>query len=165
MIITITHRIMHVKLYDYWLMDNWNSLLWGIYESSKGWLVVLIINKYNCRKFVCNICLFIYPKVIGTTNWCIFNCQIMLKFYQHHYVVCRMLCVGVSPKGEHQYTLIVIWMNYMYDMCFMFQNAYVNFIMQYTFPIHWTLMYHICQFLMGLTFLTRVRKSNFISMF
>jgi len=26
-----------------------------------------------------SLVLFIYPKVIGTTNWCIFNCQIMLR--------------------------------------------------------------------------------------
>ena len=27
MIISITHRIMDVKLYDYWFIGNWNSLL------------------------------------------------------------------------------------------------------------------------------------------
>jgi len=30
-----------------------------------------------------------------------------------------MLRVGVSPKGEHQYTLTVIQMNHMHNMCFM----------------------------------------------
>ena len=53
----------------------------------------------------------------------------MLRVLLAAYHVC-MLCVGVSPKGEHQYTFIVIWMNYMYDMCFMSQNTYVNFIMK-----------------------------------
>ena len=36
MIISITHKIMDVKLYDYWFMDNRNSLLQGIYGSPKG---------------------------------------------------------------------------------------------------------------------------------
>jgi len=44
-------------------------------------------------------------------------------------IIMLVCCVGVSPKGEQQYTLIVILMNYMYDMRFMSQNAYVNFIM------------------------------------
>ena len=50
-------------------------------------------------------------------------------------------------------------------MCFMSQNVYVNFIMQYLFPIHSIFMYHLCQFLMRLTSLTRMSKSNFISVF
>ncbi len=74
-----------------------------------------------------SLVLFICPKEIDTTDWYIFNCQIMLKFYEHHYVC--MLCVDVSSKGEHQYTLTVILMNHMYDMYSMSQNTYVNFIM------------------------------------
>ena len=49
----------------------------------------------------------------------------------------------------------------MYDMCFMSQNTYVNFIMQYMFPIHWIPR----PILIGLTSLTEMSKSNFTSVF
>ena len=58
MIIYITHRIVDAKLYDY----RWNLLLYDIYGSPKGWLVVLIINEYNCRWFVYIISFIYIPK-------------------------------------------------------------------------------------------------------
>ena len=94
-----------------------------------------------------SLVLFIYLKEISTTNWCIFNCQTML----------RVLLAWIY--------IDFFWMNYMYDVCFMSQNVYVNFIMQCLFPIHQTLMYHLCQFLIGLTSLIRMSKFNFILMF
>ena len=80
-------------------------------------------------------------------------------------IIMFVCCVGVSPKGEYLYTLIVIWINYMYDLCFMSQNAYVKF--YYAIHVPNSLNSHVSSvlILMSLTSLIGRSKSNFTSVF
>ena len=73
-----------------------------------------------------------------------------------------MLCVGVSPKGEHQYALNVVWIYIICVACALcLKNTYMKFYSSQfiKFPCI------VCTNLMGLTSLTEMSESNFTPVF
>ena len=123
-----------------------------------------------------SLVLFIYPKEIDTTNWCIFNCQIMLRiFISIIMFVCYVLVYHPKENINIHWPLsewiicmtcilclkTLMWI-LLYNTCFEFIGFLciicanfngLNFFDR-NVPI-----------LMGLTSLTEMSKSNFTSVF
>ena len=110
-----------------------------------------------------SLVLFIYPKVISTTNWCIFNCQIMLRILLASlclYVVCwcitqRRTSIYIDRYLNESYVWHVFYVSK--HLCEFYYVIHVlNSLDSYVSsePI-----------LMGLTSLTEMSKSNFTSVF
>ena len=116
---------------------------------------------------VSNLCvplvLFIYPKVIGNTNWCIFNCQIMLRVLLASsclYVVCW--CITQRRAS--------IYIDRYLNESYIWHVFYVSkHLCEFYYAIHVpnSLNSHVSSvpILMGLTSLTGMRKFNFTSVF
>ena len=110
-----------------------------------------------------SLVLFIYSKEIGTTNWCIFNCQIMLRVLLASsclYVVCWC----ITQKKDSIY--IDRYLNESYVWHMFYESKHLC---EFYYAIHVpnSLNSHVSSvpILMGLTSLTRTSKSNFTSVF
>ena len=110
-----------------------------------------------------SLVLFIYPKEIDTTNWCIFNCQIMLRVFIS--IIMFVCCVLVYHLKEN---INIHWLLFEWIVCMTCILCLKTFMwIYYVIHVLNSLDSYVSSvpILMGLTSLTEMSKSNFTSVF